>query len=237
MRRSPGLRGSARRSSFISGASKCKSGTKRNAVVRVRKIKSLAFHLPFSGQLSIGEELTDGQELVENSGSFGGGRKRDRTSDLGLVRAALSQLSYPPVPVLAAPASCTRRVTADDTRRVPKRARELAGDVLGWNLEGARDAAVADRVGGEAGDRLAAESDRARGRGEGAGDAVEARRLARAVRADETEDLALADLEGDGVQRREAAEALAQAGDRAHPARARPDRSRRVSGSRVAARR
>jgi len=31
----------------------------------------LAFHLPFSGQLSIGEELTDGQELVENSGSFG----------------------------------------------------------------------------------------------------------------------------------------------------------------------
>src|SRR2546428_12852720 len=67
------------------------------AVVRVRKIKSLAFHLPFSGQLAIGEELTDGQELVENSGSFGGGRKRDRTSDLGLVRAALSQLSYPPV--------------------------------------------------------------------------------------------------------------------------------------------
>src|SRR5438876_10179254 len=87
MRRSPGLRGSARRSSFISGASKCKPGTKRIAVVRVRKIKSLAFHLPFSGQLSIGEELTDGQELVENSGSFGGGRKRDRTSDLGLVRA------------------------------------------------------------------------------------------------------------------------------------------------------
>src|SRR6266581_894529 len=65
MRRSPGLRGSARRSSFISGASKCKPGTKRIAVVRVRKIKSLAFHLPFSGQLSIGEELTDGQELVE----------------------------------------------------------------------------------------------------------------------------------------------------------------------------
>src|SRR2546430_1097947 len=27
---------------------------------------------------------------------FSGGRKRDRTSDLGLVRAALSQLSYPP---------------------------------------------------------------------------------------------------------------------------------------------
>src|SRR2546428_9465257 len=98
------------------------------AVVRVRKIKSLAFHLPFSGQLSIGEELTDGQELVENSGSFGGGRKRDRTSDLGLVRAALSQLSYPPV--LGASASCTRKVTVDDTRRVPKGARELASDVL-----------------------------------------------------------------------------------------------------------
>src|SRR5437867_8206499 len=64
----------------------------------------------------------------------GGGRKRDRTSDLGLVRAALSQLSYPPV--LAASASCTRRVTVDDTRRVPKGARELASDVLevtrGW---------------------------------------------------------------------------------------------------------
>src|SRR2546429_4333161 len=92
MRRSPGLRGSARRSSFISGASKCKPGTKRIAVVRVRKIKSLAFHLPFSGQLSIGEELTDGQELVENSGSFGGGRKRDRTSDLGLVRVTWCSL-------------------------------------------------------------------------------------------------------------------------------------------------
>src|SRR5437667_1628788 len=98
------------------------------AVVRVRKIKSLAFHLPFSGQLAIGEELTDGRELVGNSGSFGGGRKRDRTSDLGLVRAALSQLSYPPV--LAASASCTRRVTVDDTRRVPKDAREVASDVL-----------------------------------------------------------------------------------------------------------
>ena len=58
----------------------------------------------------------------------GGGRKRDRTSDLGLVRAALSQLSYPPT--LAASASCTRRVTVDDTRRVPKGAGELASDVL-----------------------------------------------------------------------------------------------------------
>src|SRR5207245_4123925 len=128
MRRSPGLRGSARRSSFISGASKCKPGTKRTAVVRVQKIKSLAFHLPCSRQLSIGAELTDGQELVENSGSFGGGRKRDRTSDLGLVRAALPQLSYPPT--FAASASCTRKVTVDDTRRVPKGARELASDVL-----------------------------------------------------------------------------------------------------------
>src|SRR5205823_2142811 len=103
MRRSPGLRGSARRSSFISGASKCKPGTKRNAVVRVRKIKSLAFHLPVSGQLSIGEELTDGQELVENSGSFGGGRKRDRTSDLGLVRAALRDAGIDHIPHRGAP--------------------------------------------------------------------------------------------------------------------------------------
>src|SRR5436190_21485558 len=112
MRRSPGLRGSARRSSFISGASKCKPGTKRTAVVRVRKIKSLAFHLPFSGQLSIGEELTDGQELVENSGSFGGGRTRDRTSDLGIVRDELSHQSYPPVLGLSRSCGCASTAEA-----------------------------------------------------------------------------------------------------------------------------
>src|SRR5881628_570723 len=120
MRRSPGLRGSARRSSFISGASKCKPGTKQIAVVRVRKIKSLAFHLPFSGQLAIGEELTDGQELAENSGSFGGGRKRDRTSDLGLVRAALSQLSYPPVLGFSRTCGCASTTeTPDVPENVP----------------------------------------------------------------------------------------------------------------------
>jgi len=55
--------------------------------------------------------------------------------------------------------------------------------------------------------------DRPPRRGDDAGDAAERRRLAGAVRADEADDLAGADLEGDAVHRGRAAELLAQGSD------------------------
>src|SRR5207245_4711901 len=81
------------------------------------------------------------------------------------------------------------------------------------NLERTRDPEVADLVGREAGELLRAEAHRAGGRRERARHAVEEGGLARAVRADEAEDLALLHLEGGGVPRGEAAEALRGAGD------------------------
>src|SRR3989442_14570 len=76
------------------------------------------------------------------------------------------------------------------------------------DLERPRDPPMADRVGREAGDLLAAEPDGARRARERPRDAVEGRGLSRAVRPDEPEDLAVPDPEGDRAQRREAAEAL-----------------------------
>src|SRR2546422_5454932 len=73
---------------------------------------------------------------------------------------------------------------------------------------------MADRVGREAGDLLAAEPDGARRARERPRDAVEGRGLPRAVRPDEPEDLAVPDPEGDRAQRREAAEALRQPANR-----------------------
>src|SRR5437667_8626587 len=73
---------------------------------------------------------------------------------------------------------------------------------------------MADRVGREAGDLLAAEPDGARRARERPRDAVEGRGLSRAVRPDEPEDLAVPDPEGDRAQRREAAEALRQPANR-----------------------
>ena len=60
------------------------------------------------------------------------------------------------------------------------------------------------------------EADGARGGQERAGDAVEAGRLAGAVGPDEAQDLARPDLEGDRVQRGEAAELLGEPVDREH---------------------
>src|SRR2546422_9224293 len=73
---------------------------------------------------------------------------------------------------------------------------------------------MADRVGREAGDLLAAEPHGARRARERPRDAVEGRGLSRAVRPDEPEDLAVPDPEGDRAQRREAAEALRQPANR-----------------------
>src|SRR5207248_5905421 len=92
-----------------------------------------------------------------------------------------------------------------EDRELPERTRDL---------EGPRDAPVADRVGREAGQLLTEEDDRARRSPERAGDAVEHRGLAGAIRADQAEDLALHDLERDRVERGEAPEVLGDPPDR-----------------------
>lgn len=83
---------------------------------------------------------------------------------------------------------------------------ELVGD-----LEGAYQAFVEARVGRQRGDVLAEEADGARGRLQGAGDQVEQRGLARAVGADEAEDLALGHPQGAAIHGMEAAEGFDQA--------------------------
>ena len=88
---------------------------------------------------------------------------------------------------------------------------EGAGD-----LEGPGDAPVAHGIRGEAPDFPVLEANRAGRRHERAGHAVEARRLARAIGADEPEDLPLLHGEGDSVEGGEAAEPLGQAIDGEH---------------------
>ena len=101
-------------------------------------------------------------------------------------------------------------------------------------LEGARDAAAGDAVGPQAGDLAAVEEDAAGvGRLE-AGDQVEQRRLAGAVGADDAEDLALVDIEGDVGVGGEAAEALGHAFDVEQQAHVRlPPRRRMRSSNRL----
>src|SRR3989304_1130875 len=74
-------------------------------------------------------------------------------------------------------------------------------------------------AGGGAGHPPPGDPEGPRRQGQGARDAVERRGLARAVRADEPEDLALAHLERDGVERREAPEPLGEPADREHEVR------------------
>src|SRR6266702_5626739 len=84
------------------------------------------------------------------------------------------------------------------------------------DLEGAADTADDDPVRREACDLRAVEPDRAGRWHQRARQHVEDRALARAVRADQAEDLALRDLERHVVDRGEAAKALDQALDYEH---------------------
>ena len=84
-----------------------------------------------------------------------------------------------------------------DDRHAPERPR---------NLEAAGDAAMRAHMWRQLGDVLAAKEHGAGLRAECAGNAVDQRRLARAVRSDQSEALALADIDADIVQRDEAAE-------------------------------
>src|SRR6266702_5274691 len=80
-------------------------------------------------------------------------------------------------------------------------------------LEGSADSELVELGGAQAGHDLAVELDLAAGRRELAEDAVEQRRLAATVRPDQAEDLALADVEADAVDRGDAAKALLDVGD------------------------
>src|ERR1051325_1941827 len=75
-------------------------------------------------------------------------------------------------------------------------------------LEGAADPEAVELAGPHAGDAAAVDAHLPRRRRELAEDAVEQRRLSRAVRPDQAEDLALAHVEGDAVDRAYAAERL-----------------------------
>ena len=111
-------------------------------------------------------------------------------------------------------------------------------------LEGAGDAARGDVARWQAGRSLAAELDLAARQRQHAGDQVEDRALAGAVRADQADDLARPDLEADLVDRDQAAEPLARlvdleqhvAGAPDVRARAAAPRRRRARMSRAGAR-
>ena len=85
-----------------------------------------------------------------------------------------------------------------------------------WDLEGAGNASPTDRVRGKTCDVLALEADRSGRRAQVAGNQIERRALARAVRADQAQNFTLADFEGDLVDRQETAEALGQPLDCEH---------------------
>jgi hypothetical protein len=71
-------------------------------------------------------------------------------------------------------------------------------------------------VRGQAGDLGPFKADRPGRRAQRAGNQIESRALARAVRADKTQNLPLARLEGNLIDRQESAEALGQAVDGEH---------------------
>src|SRR5262249_13674694 len=76
-------------------------------------------------------------------------------------------------------------------------------------LEGARDSDLSDHVRGLVEDAHAVEQDVALGRVVDAAEAIEERGLAGAVRADQAQELALGEIEGDAVERDDAAKAHA----------------------------
>src|SRR5439155_4977052 len=98
------------------------------------------------------------------------------------------------------------------------------------DLKGAGDAAPANLMRGEPGDLAALEADRAGARRQGAGDQVEDRRLARAVRSNEAEDLAWLDRERHAIDREKPAEPLRKTGDFEHSVRARQKLDERDDG-------
>ena len=84
------------------------------------------------------------------------------------------------------------------------------------DLEGAPYSLMTDRMRRQAADLLAFEADRAGRRAQRAGNEIEGRALAGAVRPDQAEDFARAQFEGDLVDGQESSEAFTQAIDLEH---------------------
>ena len=132
------------------------------------------------------------------------------------LRARIPRSARPPARRAAAPRA-PREASASALARKPPRAKRMRADphVVARRhgreqrdvLEGARDAERGDLVPRHARKRPAVEPDRAGVRLVEAGDAVEQRRLAGAVRADQAADRAGRDREADVVERGDAAEA------------------------------
>src|SRR5262249_21370563 len=148
----------------------------------------------------LGGERTRKLELFQCGGAepTGGRARVARQPDQGecLLRGALR---LPPRDAPAPPGKA-REPHVLDPRQLSERARDL---------ERARNALPADRVRGEPRDLAAAKADRARARPQRAGDQVERRALARAIRADQAQNLAFARFKRDLIDRQETAEALA----------------------------
>src|SRR5260221_3345713 len=158
-------------------------------------------------QLGLGRQRAGELELLERGGAeaIGAGRRIAGQADL-VERHGGAALRLAPRDTAA---GAVERGEGDivEQRQLAERARYL---------EGARYAAAADDMRGLPRDLGPGKDDRAAARLERAGDQVEDRALARAVGADETEDLALPHLERHLVDRQEAAEALRQGLDREH---------------------
>src|SRR5260370_3188153 len=161
-------------------------------------------------------------------GEEDGGLRRERARELEFLEAGRAQAARGRAGI----AGQTREL--ERTRRLPlglaardplalpeeRRQRHIAEQAelaeRSRDLKGAREAEMTDLVGAHAADLGTVEPDRAGGRAQRPGDQVEDRALARAIGADQAENLALAELERDPVHRPESVEALGQGFDGPH---------------------
>ena len=156
------------------------------------------------------------------------GERMDRlVHDLGEAKARQQRLALGGdrgVVAERAPPARARAAMHGDRERQRRQRRQRVEQLV--DLEGADDAAANPLVRGERRDVVAVEQDRPGGRLENAGEQVDQRRLAGAVRADQGVAGAARELERDVVGRRQAAEALderARREDRRHRLRARAE--------------
>ena len=149
------------------------------------------------------------------------GERMDRlVHDLGEAKARQQRLAFGGdrgVVAERSPPARARAAVHGDGERQRRQRRQRVEQLV--DLEGADDAAANPLVRGERGDVVAVEEDGPGGRLENAGEQVDQRRLAGAVRPDQGVAGAALELERDVVGRRQAAEALderARGEDRRH---------------------
>ena len=149
-----------------------------------------------------GEGARDLEPLQLPDGQRAGERVR-----LGGERRPLEDVAHAPLRLRAAPPPRA------EVRRDGDVLRDGHGPERPDDLVRPHDAALDDGGIREAIDALAAKADLARRRRQRADEAGEERRLPRAVRADDPEDVALGDVEVDGGERQQSAEALREMAD------------------------